>query len=145
MKDNELSQARELVGASLQCQTNPPHRILVVDAWEALQIKALNLLITQQTSWKKLLTWTAFILLPTVTVWRMKMNRIIKSAKIINRFGNGWLIRKASGKHALVGGSDGDYTEAKEWVSLFAHDIVFSRSVKRQQQPGFCFGTRLTN
>lgn len=77
--------------------------------------------------------------------WRMKMNCIFKSAKIISRFGNAWLIRGANGKHALVGGSDGDYTEAKEWVSLFAHEIIFSRSVKRQQQPGFCFGTRLTS
>lgn len=82
---------------------------------------------------------------PSATVWRMKMNHRIKSAKIINRFGNAWLIRGANGKYALVGGSDGDYTEAQEWVSLFAHDIVFSRSVKRQPQPRFCFGTRLTN
>jgi len=63
----------------------------------------------------------------TVTmVWRMKMERFTKLAKIVNRFGNAWLIRGANGENALVGGTDGDYTEAKEWVSLFAHDIVFS-------------------
>jgi CheY-like chemotaxis protein len=74
MKDNELSQAGGLAGESLQCLPNPRQRILVVDdepdicclssevlihsgydvdaaadgaaAWEALQTKAFNLLIT---------------------------------------------------------------------------------------------------
>lgn len=63
----------------------------------------------------------------------MKINHIIKPAKTINRFGNARLIRGENGEYALVGGSDGDYTEAKEWVSLFAHDIAFSRAMKRQQ------------
>jgi hypothetical protein len=57
----------------------------------------------------------------------MKMNYFTTTAKIISRFGNAWLIRRADGKHELAGGSDGDYTAAKEWVSLFAHDIAFSR------------------
>lgn len=57
----------------------------------------------------------------------MKINYIIKTVTIINRFGNAWLIRGANGKHALVGGGIWDFTEAKEWVSLFAHDIVFIR------------------
>jgi DNA-binding response OmpR family regulator len=75
MKDNELSQAGELAGASVQCQVNPPCRILVVDddsdlrllyadvlarpgyhvdaaedgaaGWEALQVNNYNLLITE--------------------------------------------------------------------------------------------------
>ncbi len=74
MKENKTSQAGELDSASLQREPNSPHRILVVDddrdvrrlsahalvgsgyhvdaaedgaaAWEALQIKAFNLLIT---------------------------------------------------------------------------------------------------
>ena len=58
---------------------------------------------------------------------RMKINYFSTTAKIISRFGNAWLIRRADGKHELAGGSDGDYTAAKEWVSLFAHDIAFSR------------------
>jgi hypothetical protein len=53
------------------------------------------------------------------------------------------LIRRADGKHELVGGSAGDFSETKEWVSLFAHEIVFKRPVKQQQQRGFSFGARL--
>ena len=73
----------------------------------------------------------------------MKMYCIINPARILNRFGNAWLIKRADGKHELVGGNAGKFTEAKEWVSLFAHEIVFSRPVKRQQQRGFSFGARL--
>jgi DNA-binding response OmpR family regulator len=75
MKDNELLQAGEPAGASVQCQANPHHRILVVDddrdvrllytevlarpgyqvdaaedgaaGWEALQANNYNLLITE--------------------------------------------------------------------------------------------------
>jgi DNA-binding response OmpR family regulator len=77
MKDNELLQAGEPAGASVQCQANPPHRILVVDddsdlrllyadvlvlpgyhvdaaedgaaGWEALQVNNYNLLITEHS------------------------------------------------------------------------------------------------
>jgi hypothetical protein len=62
---------------------------------------------------------------------------MINPWKIINHFGNALLVRRIDGKHELVGGSDGDYTAAKEWVSLFAHEIVFTRSVKRRRQRGF--------
>jgi hypothetical protein len=68
---------------------------------------------------------------------------VINPWKIINHFGNALLVQRADGKHELVGGSDGDYTAAKEWVSLFAHEIVFTRSVKRRQRRGFSFVTRL--
>jgi hypothetical protein len=73
----------------------------------------------------------------------MKINCIINPAKILNRFGNAWLIKLADGKHELVGGNTGDFTEAKEWFSLFAHEIVFSRPVKKQQQREFSFGAHL--
>ena len=77
MKDNELSQAGKPAGASVQCQANPPQRILVVDddsdlrrlyvealarpgyqvdaaedgaaGWEALQVNNYNLLITEHS------------------------------------------------------------------------------------------------
>jgi hypothetical protein len=64
---------------------------------------------------------------PTITLWRMKLNCVINTGKIVNRFGKAWLIKRADGKHELVGGSDSDFSDAKEWVSLFAHEIVFSR------------------
>jgi hypothetical protein len=68
---------------------------------------------------------------------------IINPWKIINHFGNALLVQRTDGKPELVGGSDGDYTAAKEWVSLFAHEIVFIRSVKRRRQRGFSFVTQL--
>ena len=73
----------------------------------------------------------------------MKMNCIINPARILNRFGKAWLIKRANGKHELVGGTADDCTDAKEWASLSAHEIVFTRSVKRRQQRGFSFVTRL--
>ena len=68
---------------------------------------------------------------------------IINPWKIISHFGNALLAQRTDGKHELVGGSDGDYTAAKEWVSLFAHEIAFTRSVKRWQQGGFLPVVRL--
>jgi hypothetical protein len=61
----------------------------------------------------------------------MKMNCIINPARILNRFGKAWLIKRANRKHELVGGTADDCTEAKEWASLSAHEIVFTRSVMR--------------
>jgi hypothetical protein len=52
-----------------------------------------------------------------------------KTIKILNHFGKARLIKWADGKHELVGGSESNFTEAKEWVSLFAHEIVFERSL----------------
>ncbi len=69
--------------------------------------------------------------------------RIVNTAKVINRFGNAWLIRRANGRHELIGGTDSDFTAAKEWASLFAHDVVFSRPVKREQHGRFPFAARL--
>jgi hypothetical protein len=71
------------------------------------------------------------------------LHQPISMWKIINHFGNALLVQRTDGKHELVGGSDGDYTAAKEWVSLFAHEIVFTRSVKRRQQDGFSPVVRL--
>ena len=53
--------------------------------------------------------------------------------KILHRFGNAWLIKKSDGRHELVGGNENNFTEAKEWVSLFAHEIVFKRSLRCQR------------
>jgi hypothetical protein len=47
--------------------------------------------------------------------------------QVIQQFGSAALIRHGNGKHDLVGGSNADRMEAAEWVSLFAHEIVFQR------------------
>ena len=61
---------------------------------------------------------------------RMKLNRsnwFSKSdTEIIARFGAARLIRKLDGRHELIGGTPDDLIAAREWCSLFAHDLVFS-------------------
>jgi hypothetical protein len=60
----------------------------------------------------------------------MKLNHIVtnrSNSRIIQKFGAAKLVRHADGKHELIGGTTADVAEAKEWVSLFAHEIVFSR------------------
>ena len=46
----------------------------------------------------------------------MKMNCVINTARFLNCFGKAWLIKRADEKHELAGGSDQDYTEAKQSV-----------------------------
>jgi hypothetical protein len=60
----------------------------------------------------------------------MKLNHFItnrNTGRVIQEFGGAKLVRHPNGKHELVGGSRADLTAANEWVSLFAHEIVFSR------------------
>jgi hypothetical protein len=59
----------------------------------------------------------------------MKLKNIIPnrfSGRIVRQFGAARLIRNTDGTHELVGGTRNDFAAAKEWVSLFAHDIVFN-------------------
>ena len=49
-----------------------------------------------------------------------------QTGKVIQRFGGAKLIRQRNGQHELIGGSNADRTAAFEWVSLFAHEIVFT-------------------
>jgi hypothetical protein len=62
----------------------------------------------------------------------MKLNHFItncNTGRVIQEFGGAKLVRRPNGKHELVGGSMADLMAANEWVSLFAHEIVFSRSI----------------
>jgi len=43
---------------------------------------------------------------------------------VVARFGRARLLSCADGRVELHGGSNSDHTEAKEWVSLFMHDVV---------------------
>jgi len=59
----------------------------------------------------------------------MKLNQLFPrrlTGKTIQRFGNAALVRYRNGQHELIGGSNADRTAAFEWVSLFAHEIVFT-------------------
>ena len=69
----------------------------------------------------------------------MKLNQIITqrlASKVIQRFGDAKLVRHRNGQHELIGGTNADRTAAFEWVSLFAHEIVFSHFFR--QADGRC-------
>ena len=44
--------------------------------------------------------------------------------EIIAQFGEARIIKYLDGKYELRGGSKDDRSAAKEWVSLFCHDVV---------------------
>ena len=59
----------------------------------------------------------------------MKLKNIIPQRFLkqeIRQFGQARLIKLPNGEHELIGGSDVDRAAAFEWVSLFAHEIVFT-------------------
>jgi hypothetical protein len=59
----------------------------------------------------------------------MKLNIFLshrRNAQLVQCFGAGQLVRNADGTHDLIGGTTDDIRAAKEWVSMFAHDIAFS-------------------
>jgi len=59
----------------------------------------------------------------------MKLNHLISqrtAGRVIQQFGDAKLIRHRNGQHELIGGTNSDRTAAFEWVSLFAHEIVFT-------------------
>jgi len=59
----------------------------------------------------------------------MKLKNLIPlryRTKLIRQFGQAKLVKLPNGQHELIGGSDTDRADAFEWVSLFAHEIVFT-------------------
>jgi hypothetical protein len=44
--------------------------------------------------------------------------------EVIARFGDSKLIKRLDSKYELRGGSEKDRTAAREWISLFMHDVV---------------------
>jgi hypothetical protein len=64
----------------------------------------------------------------------MKLIDAITRPQTVLQFGQAKLLRNLNGRHELVGGSPRDVVAIKEWVSLFAHEIVFEHS-KRKPKP----------
>ena len=63
----------------------------------------------------------------------MKLNHFganSPDSRVIQQFGKALLVQHQNGRHELVGGSFSDLIAASEWVSLFAHDIVFTHPVR---------------
>lgn len=52
------------------------------------------------------------------------MNVFGNEGEVIARFGEAALIRQPDGKWQLKGGSHDDRSTAKEWISLFVHEVV---------------------
>ena len=52
--------------------------------------------------------------------------------RVIATFGAARLVRQADGRHELVGGTMADRTQAREWCSLFAPEVVFSPAPRTQ-------------
>jgi hypothetical protein len=46
--------------------------------------------------------------------------------EIVAVFGQARLVRRIDGRHELIGGSQADHFAAREWCSLFQHELVFS-------------------
>ncbi len=78
---------------------------------------------------KFLFTWTADVQ-PHALSWPgMILKNLVPQRcrkQVVQRFGKATLVRLANGQHELLGGSDAERTAAFEWVSLFAHEIVFT-------------------
>lgn len=59
----------------------------------------------------------------------MKLNHVFTrraASRLVRQFGRAKLVRLHNGRHELIGGSAADCGAAREWVSLFAHEVVFS-------------------
>jgi hypothetical protein len=56
------------------------------------------------------------------------------ASRVVQQFGQARLIRRPNGEHELIGGTRADRTAAFEWVSLFAHEIVFTH-FHRESKP----------
>ena len=66
----------------------------------------------------------------------MKLKNLIPSRyrnKLVRQFGKAKLVKLPNGQHELIGGSDADRTAAFEWVSLFAHEIVFTHFLRESK------------
>ncbi len=55
---------------------------------------------------------------------RHLVNGVRNEGEVIARFGEAALIRERDGKWQLRGGSRDDQLTAKEWISLFMHEVV---------------------
>jgi hypothetical protein len=70
----------------------------------------------------------------------MKLKNIIPQryhSQVVRQFGNAKLIRQPNGQHELVGGTVDDHAAAREWCSLFHHELVFTSTPRRN--PVFAF------
>jgi len=53
----------------------------------------------------------------------------------IAAFGHARLVRQTDGRHELIAGTAEDAADARDWCSLFAHEIVFSPAPQPRPTP----------
>src|SRR5215472_9143580 len=58
-----------------------------------------------------------------------------QTTRTIREFGQAKLLRHTDGRHELIGGTVSDLTAAREWISLFAHEIVFDQPKRTARPP----------
>ena len=66
----------------------------------------------------------------------MKLNLLARiqqnDGELIASFGDARLVKKLNGKIELLGGTETDRAEAREWCSMFFHEaIVFPNAMQR--------------
>ena len=60
-----------------------------------------------------------------------------RARQAIAAFGAARVVKMADGGHELIGGTADDRADAREWCSLFAHEIVFSGTPRRNSAVAF--------
>jgi len=58
--------------------------------------------------------------------FQVSLSAFVASCEIIAVFGMARLVKKTDGRHELIGGTRDDHAAAREWCSLFDHELVFS-------------------
>lgn len=74
--------------------------------------------------------------------FRMNIKRLFllgsTSETTVATFGAARLVRQANGRYELIGGSPADHFAAREWCSLFQHELVFSsRPIRESSEMAF--------
>jgi hypothetical protein len=65
--------------------------------------------------------------------FKLIIQKIIHTGRIIQLFGEAKLVQHANGQYELVGGTRADLTAAKEWISMFGHEIVLNKSTNTRR------------
>ena len=61
----------------------------------------------------------------------IRMNQL----EVIAGWGDARLIRHHDGRHEVIGGTAEDQAVVREWIALFAHDIVLDQPGRRGASP----------
>ena len=59
------------------------------------------------------------------------------TSETLAAFGTAQLVKTPDGRHKLIGGTADDQTAAREWCSLFAHEVVFTSAPRQNHAIAF--------